>query len=65
MNQRSYYNTQVSETVRHPGTNKLYRISVRNQVPYITYKRKTRVLFEGPLKQGAFINVGAERVYFQ
>lgn len=65
MSQNTYYNTVISDTVRLPGSDKLYRISKRKDVPYITYKRKTRVLFEGPLKQGAFINVDGGRVYFK
>ena len=58
-----YYDTNISTTVRLPGTQKLYRIRTHSQVPYITYKRKTRVLFKGPIS-GAFINVDGTRVYF-
>ena len=58
-----YYNTEISDTVRLGVGGKLYRISKRKGVPYITYKRKTRVLFANPLG-GTFINVGGTRVYF-
>lgn len=58
-----YYNTQLSNAVRESVTKKLYRISVRKKIPYITYKRKTRVLFKGPIS-GAFINVNGTQVYF-
>lgn len=57
-----YYNTKISDTVRTRG-NKLYRISVRNGVPYITYNRSTRVLYQSPYG-GAFINFYLGRVYF-
>lgn len=63
-----YYDTRISTAVRHTASNKLHRISVRGseeqQVPYITYKRKTRVLYRHDMG-GAYINVGAKRVYFQ
>ncbi len=58
-----YYNTAISDTVRLGAGGKLYRISKRKGVPYITYKRKTRVLFSNPIG-GAFINVGGTRIYF-
>lgn len=58
-----YYDTNISTSVRHGFCGKLYRIRTHNQVPYITYKRKTRVLFKGPIS-GAFINVDGSRVYF-
>ena len=58
-----YYNTEISDTVRLGVGGKLYRIIERKGVPYITYKRKTRVLFSNPIG-GAFINVGGTRVYF-
>lgn len=59
----NYYDTKISDTVRGPG-NKLYRISVRNQVPYITYNRKTRVLYKNNFG-GAVINIGYGQVYFR
>lgn len=59
----AHYNTNISDTVLLKATNKRYRISVRNQVPYITYNRKTRVLFSNPVG-GAYVNVGRSRVYF-
>lgn len=62
---QTYYNTAVSDTVQHPATNKRYRISKRKGVPYITYQRKTRVLFEGMLGFGAYVNVGGERIHFR
>ena len=58
-----YYDTKISTSVRLTGTQKLYRIRTHKQVPYISYKRKTRVLFKGPVS-GAFINVNGSRVYF-
>ena len=58
-----YYDTNISTSVRLGVGGKLYRIRTHKQVPYITYKRKTRVLFKGPIS-GAFINVGGSRVYF-
>ncbi len=58
----TYYDTRISDAVRGPG-NKLYRISVRNQVPYITYARKTRVLYKNNVR-GAYINVHNSRIYF-
>ena len=58
-----YYDTNISTSVRRGAGGKLYRIRTHNQVPYITYKRKTRVLFKGPIS-GAFINVDGSRVYF-
>ena len=58
-----YYNTEISDTVRLGAGGKLYRISKRKGVPYITYKRKTRVLFANPIG-GAFINVRGTRIYF-
>ena len=60
-----YYNTEISDTVRLGAGGKLYRISVRGpgRTPYITYKRKTRVLFSNPIG-GAFINIGGTRIYF-
>jgi hypothetical protein len=58
-----YYDTKIFDTVRGPG-NKLYHISVRNHVPYVTYKRKTRVLYQNKVA-GAFINIGCNRVYFR
>ena len=57
----TYYDTTFSNTVKLNG--KLHRITMRNQVPYITYKRKTRVLYKNPIG-GAYINVGPSRVYF-
>lgn len=56
-----YYNTDISNTVRQG--NKTYRIRKHRGVPYITYKRKTRVLYRN-LVGGAFINVGGTRIYF-
>ena len=58
-----YYNTEISDTVRLGGGSKLYRISKRKGVPYITYKRNTRVLFSNPIG-GAFININGTRIYF-
>ena len=58
-----YYNTEISDTVRLGAGGKLYPISKRKGVPYITYKRKTRVLFSNPIG-GAFINIGGTRIYF-
>lgn len=58
----NYYDTKISDTVRGPGNN-LYRISVRNQVPYITVYRKTRVLYKN-IYGGAYVNIGETRVYF-
>ena len=58
-----YYNTQLSNAVRESVTKKLYRISVRKKIPYITYKRKTRVLFKNEIS-GAYVNIGGSRVYF-
>ena len=59
----NYYDTNISTSVRLGAGGKLYRIRTRKGVPYITYKRKTRVLFKGPIS-GAFINVDGTRVYF-
>lgn len=60
-----YYDTRISDTVRYAGPGgKLYRISVREQVPYITHERRTRILFANPIG-GAFINVKGSRVYFR
>lgn len=59
-----YYNTEISTTVRDPNTKKLYRISLRNDVPYVTYRRRTRVLFANPVGGSAYINVKHVRVYF-
>lgn len=56
-----YYNTDVSTTVKHDG--KSYRIRKHYGVPYITYKRRTRVLYTNPVG-GAYINVNGSRVYF-
>ncbi len=58
-----YYNTQLSNTVRDCITKKLYRISVRNKIPYVTYKRNTRVLFKSRIR-GGYININGSRVYF-
>lgn len=58
-----YYNTKISNTVRDCITKKLYRISVRNKIPYVTYKRNTRVLFKSAIR-GAYININGSRVYF-
>lgn len=62
---QTYYNTAISDTVRHPGTKKLHRIRTHKGVPYITFKRKTRVLFTGVLGVGAYVNVAGEKIYFQ
>lgn len=62
MNQ-NYYNTTFFTHVRINGSTKLYRIRKHDGVPYITYKRKTRVLFKNPVG-GAYINVYGTRVYF-
>lgn len=59
----TYYDTRISETVRHNGTSKIHRIRKHDGVPYITFKRKTRVLFKSELT-GAFVNVNGDRVYF-
>lgn len=59
----SYFNTDIATSVRLTGTTKLYRISKRSGTPYITYKRKTRVLFANPIG-GAYINVEGVRVFF-
>lgn len=59
----TYYNTELSTTVRESVTKKLYRIRVHDKVPYITYKRKTRVLFKNEIS-GAYINIDGSRVYF-
>lgn len=66
MSNQTHYDTQISDTVRLSGSTsvKRFRIRKHNQVPYITYKRKTRVLFSNPVG-GAYINVGGSRVYFQ
>lgn len=58
-----YYDTNISTSVRLSSSQKQYRIRIHKQVPYITYKRKTRVLFKGPIS-GAFINIDGARVYF-
>lgn len=58
-----YYDTKISTSVRQSAGGKLYRVRTHKKVPYITYKRKTRVLFKGPVT-GAFINVDGTRVYF-
>lgn len=60
---KTYYDTNISDTVRLGAGGKLYRISKRDGVPYITYQRKTRVLFTNPVG-GAYINVEGSRVYF-
>ena len=57
----NYYDTNISNVVRQG--NKIYRIRKHYEVPYITYKRKTRVLFKGEVS-GAYINIGGSRVYF-
>ena len=62
MKNAKYYNTDISGIVRLGS--KAYRISVRNKVPYVTYRRRTRVLFSNPVG-GAFINVEGSRVYFR
>ena len=59
----TYYNTAISATVRNTITKKIHRIRKIGDVPYVTYKRKTRVLFQNPVG-GAFINVDHNRVYF-
>lgn len=56
-----HYNTAISTTVKL-GT-KSFRIRSRFQVPYITYKRHTRVLFANPIG-GAYINLEGKRIYF-
>lgn len=58
-----YYDTNISSTVRNTADKKLHRISVRNQTPYVTYNRRTRVLFKNPVG-GAYINIKHSRVYF-
>lgn len=58
----SYYSTEISTTVRLGS--KLYRITKRKGVPYVTHKRKTRVLYRNPVG-GAYINLQGSRVYFQ
>lgn len=59
----TYYDTNISDTVRLGPNGKLFHISKRGGVPYITYERKTRVLFANPVG-GAYINVHGSRVYF-
>lgn len=58
-----YYNTEISDTVRLSAGSKLYRISKRKDVPYVTYKRNTRVLFKSVVG-GAYININGTRIYF-
>lgn len=58
-----YYDTNISDTVIQQNSRKRYRISVRGGVPYITYARKTRVLFCNPVG-GAYINIKGYRIYF-
>jgi hypothetical protein len=61
----TYYDTSISDSVRLAGGTsvKRYRIRKHNEVPYITYKRRTRVLFKN-LVGGAYINVNGSRIYF-
>lgn len=59
----SYFNHQLCSTVRDPFTKKLYRITVRYGVPYITYQRKTRVLFARDWGLGAYVNIYDTSVY--
>lgn len=63
-----HYDTSISTSVRLTGTNKLFRITQRKMgdvlVPYVTYQRRTRVLFKNPVG-GAYINLHGSRVYFQ
>jgi len=61
--QQNYYDTQISTTVKSNITKKSHRISKRRGVPYITYNRKTRVLFANPIG-GAYINLDGSRIYF-
>lgn len=58
-----YYNTDISTSVRIATGKRLFRISKRNGVPYITFRRKTRVLFQNPVG-GAFITIDGTRYYF-
>jgi flavorubredoxin len=62
MSTQTHYNTAISDTVRLGS--KQYRIRKHDGIPYITYKRKTRVLFSNPVG-GAYVNIGGSRVYFQ
>lgn len=63
MSKPTYYDTNISETVTQG--NKRYRISKRDGVPYVTYKRKTRVLWQlSGLTRQAYINVGPDKVFF-
>ena len=58
-----YWNVNISNIVKSCATKKSHRIRVRHGTPYVTYERKTRVLFTNPVG-GAYINVGGNRVYF-
>lgn len=60
-----YYQNTGAGAVRDPVTGKQHRIRVHDQVPYITVTRKTRVLFQGPMGLGAFVNIDGEKVYFR
>ena len=62
---RTHYCAAFAQHVIDPVTKKTHNISVRGGVPYITYKRKTRILFEGPFKTGAVITIGPEKKYFR
>lgn len=62
-NTDSYYDTEISTTVKNKATNKSHRIRKIKQVPYVTYNRRTRVLFANPIG-GAYINVEGKRVFF-
>lgn len=64
-----YFDTRNTNVVRDFRTNKLHRISVRNGVPYVTYKRATRILFSSFPRDsrfvGGYINYLGQTVYFK
>lgn len=62
----SYYDDKRgSGVVRYTPSGKSHRIRYHNGVPYITFKRKTRVLYQGPLGLGGQIHIGSKNVHFR
>lgn len=60
-----YYDNPGASEVRNPVTHKNHRIRVHGGVPYITFNRKTRVLFKGPLGLGGEIHVNGDTIHFR
>ena len=63
-NEKPDYYKGRENKLYNSNTKKYHKVRVLNGIPYVTFNRKTRILYQGLSSNSGRINVGGKHEYF-